>query len=111
MLDIETAHKLASFLETKFSFKNTTEIPRPVHGPLQKVHAVRRNHLSQCITALKGIFFDAHYSSRQFDKLELVTTLPHRSSGPAATTRPPSPPEGSVYCACHEIWSKVSGVR
>ena len=35
MLDIETTHKLASFLEAKFSLKNTTEIPRPVHGPLQ----------------------------------------------------------------------------
>ena len=35
MLDIETTHKLASFLEAKLSLKNTTEIPRPVHGPLQ----------------------------------------------------------------------------
>ena len=34
-LDIETTHKLASFPEAKFSLKNTTEIPRPVHGPLQ----------------------------------------------------------------------------
>ena len=35
MLDIETTNKLASFLEAKFSLKNTTEIPRLVHGPLQ----------------------------------------------------------------------------
>ena len=28
MLDIETTHKLASFLEAKLSLKNTTEIPR-----------------------------------------------------------------------------------
>ena len=38
MLDIETTHKLASFLEAKFSLKNTTEIPSPVHGPLQHVY-------------------------------------------------------------------------
>ena len=35
MLDIETTHILASVLEAKFSLKNMTEIPRPVHGPLQ----------------------------------------------------------------------------
>ena len=39
MLDIETTHELASFLEAKLSLKNTTEIPRPVHGPLQWVQS------------------------------------------------------------------------
>ena len=39
MLDIETTHKLASFLEAKLSLKNTTEIPRPVQ--FQQVASAR----------------------------------------------------------------------
>ena len=35
MLDIETIHILASFLEAKSSLKKHDQIRRPVHGPLQ----------------------------------------------------------------------------
>ena len=44
MLNIETTHKLASFLEAKFSPKNTTDIPRPVHGPLQFQQVASARH-------------------------------------------------------------------
>ena len=30
------------------------------------------------------------------------------SRGPAATARPPSPPDGFVYCTCHEICTPAS---
>ena len=51
MLDIETAHKLASFLEAKLSLKNTTEIPRPVHGPLQFQQVASARHPTKANTA------------------------------------------------------------
>ena len=51
MLDIETTHKLASFLEAKFSLKNTTEIPRPVHGPLQFQQGASARHPTKANTA------------------------------------------------------------
>ena len=51
MLDIETTHKLASFLEAKLSLKNTTEIPRPVHGPLQFQQVASARHPTKANTA------------------------------------------------------------
>ena len=51
MLDIETTHKLASFLEGNFSVKNTTEIPRPVHGPLQFQRVASARHPTKANTA------------------------------------------------------------
>ena len=51
MLDIETAHKLASFLEAKLSLKNTTEIPRPVHGPLQHEHCLKAHSVEQALSS------------------------------------------------------------
>ena len=51
MPDIETTHKLASFLEAKLSLKNTTEIPRPVHGPLQFQQVASARHPTKANTA------------------------------------------------------------
>ena len=51
MLDIKTTHKLASFLEAKFSLKNTTEIPSPVHGPLQFQQVASACHPTKASTA------------------------------------------------------------
>ena len=42
MLDIETTHKLASFLEA---------IPRPVHGPLQFQQVASAHHRTKANTA------------------------------------------------------------
>ena len=51
MLDIETTHKLVSFLDAKLSLKNTTEIPRPVHGPLQFQQVASARHPTKANTA------------------------------------------------------------
>ena len=50
MLDIETTHPLASFLEAKSSLKKHNQIRRPVHGPLQFQHVGSERHPTKANT-------------------------------------------------------------
>ena len=49
-------------------------------NPTSKLHTPRGYDLCECITSLEGTFFDADHGGRQFDDLELLTTLPRRRS-------------------------------
>ena len=72
MLDIETTHKLASFLEAKFSLKNTREIPRPVHGPLQFQQVASARHPTKANTA------------KAFEKLRVATLYGRLPTSPGS---------------------------
>ena len=51
MPDIKIARKLASFLKAKLSLKTTTEVPRPVCGPLQFQQVASARHPTKANTA------------------------------------------------------------